>query len=143
LHEYAEGIEPERDVPAAGRARYRRLVWRRRATAVLGSAVAVIAVAGIGVGVARRPGHTLGVQTGGHSSTTVATGVPSTTAVATTAAPGPIVTGESPPQAVRSVMPSPISGMRGTTTGHPMAQSDEFASYRSLTTMTIPHPRLG
>jgi photosystem II stability/assembly factor-like uncharacterized protein len=94
LHEYAEGIEPERDVPAAGRARYRRLVWRRRATAVLGSAVAVIAVAGIGVGVARRPGHTLGVQTGGHSSTTVATGVPSTTAVATTAAPGPIVTGE-------------------------------------------------
>ncbi len=93
LHEYADGIEPTHDLPAAGRARYRRLVRRRRATAVLAGAVAVIAVTGIGVGVARRSDHSLKFQTGGHPSTTPDS-VLSTTIVPTTAAPGPIVTGE-------------------------------------------------
>lgn len=94
LHEYADGIEPVRDLPAAGRARYRRLVRRRRATAVLAGAFVVIAGTGIGVGVARRSDHSLQFGTGGHASTTTATTAPSTTVVPTSASPGPIVTGE-------------------------------------------------
>jgi photosystem II stability/assembly factor-like uncharacterized protein len=94
LHEYADAIEPVSDVPAAGRARYRRRVRRRRATAVLAGAFAVIAVTGIGVEVARRPDHTIKIETGGHPSTTAPTTGPSTTGVATTISPGPVVTGE-------------------------------------------------
>jgi photosystem II stability/assembly factor-like uncharacterized protein len=94
LHEYADGIEPVRDIPAAGRARYRRRVRLRRATAVLAGAFAVIAVTGIGVEVARRPEHTLKVETGAHPSTTTPATGASGTGVATTLSPGPVVTGE-------------------------------------------------
>jgi hypothetical protein len=66
LHEYADGIEPLHDVPAAGRARYRRRVRRRRAAAVLAGAFAVIAAAGVGISLNRRTEHPL--QFGTHGS---------------------------------------------------------------------------
>jgi photosystem II stability/assembly factor-like uncharacterized protein len=93
LHDYADAIEPTRDLPAAGRARYRRRLRRRRATAVLSGALAVIAVVGIGVGVARRSDHTLKLRTG-HSSPATSAPVLSTTIVPTTLSPGPVVSGE-------------------------------------------------
>jgi hypothetical protein len=97
LREYADSIRPVRDVPAAGRTRYRRRVRRQRTAAVLASALAVVAVTAVGVEIARRPdpSHTLQFQTFGTDSTGFSSTVaPSPSATKTSSfTPGQAVSG--------------------------------------------------
>jgi photosystem II stability/assembly factor-like uncharacterized protein len=72
LHEYADAVEPVSDIPAAGRARYRRRVRRRSGAAVLAGVLVVVGASGVGVELSRGPSHSVQFATHGASSSSSA-----------------------------------------------------------------------
>jgi photosystem II stability/assembly factor-like uncharacterized protein len=91
LHEYADAVVPRSDIPAAGRARYRRRVRRQRASAVLAGVLVVVGASGLGVELARRPSQP--VQFGTHGGSTTGSSSSTTEWTPITARPGAVISG--------------------------------------------------
>lgn len=82
LREYGSAITPVSDIPAAGRARWRRRVRRQRAAAVVASVVVVAAVVGVTVQLARRPSGDRNLQFATNGSSSPSAPAPTTAYVA-------------------------------------------------------------